>query len=64
VQQALTMLTAEQRQAIALAYFYGLSQSQIAEKLQLSLGTIKTKIRLGMIKLREAIAPYEEGLVS
>jgi RNA polymerase sigma-70 factor (ECF subfamily) len=64
VQQALTMLTAEQRQAIALAYFYGLSQSQIAEKLQLPLGTIKTKIRLGMIKLREAIAPYEEGLVS
>lgn len=62
VQQALAALTAEQRQAIALAYFYGLSQSEIAEKLQLPLGTVKTRMRLGMIKLREALAPYEAGL--
>lgn len=62
VQQALAVLTAEQRQAIALAYFYGFSQSEIAEKLQLPLGTVKTRIRLGMIKLREALAPYEAGL--
>lgn len=59
VQQALAMLTVEQRQAIALAYFYGLSQSDIAQKLQLPLGTVKTRIRLGMIKLRESLAPYE-----
>ena len=64
VQQAVALLTAEQRQAIALAYFYGLSQSEIADKLQLPLGTVKTRIRLGMIKLREALAPYEEGLLS
>ena len=64
VQQALALLAPEQRQAIALAYFYGLSQSEIAEKLKLPLGTVKTRIRLGMIKLREALAPYEEGLVS
>ncbi|MBX3326057.1 MAG: sigma-70 family RNA polymerase sigma factor [Nitrospira sp.] len=62
VQEALAELTAEQRQAIALAYFYGLSQSEIAEKLQVPLGTVKTRMRLGMIKLREALAPYEEGL--
>ena len=62
VQQALAVLTAEQRQAIALAYFYGLSQSEIAEKLQLPLGTVKTRIRLAMMKLREALAPYETGL--
>lgn len=62
VQRALTTLTAEQRQAIALAYFYGLSQSEIAEQLQLPLGTVKTRMRLGMMKLREALAPYEAGL--
>lgn len=62
VQQALSMLTAEQRQVIAFAYFYGLSQSEIAEKLELPLGTVKTRMRLGMIKLREALAPYEAGL--
>ena len=64
VQQALALLTAEQRQSIALAYFYGLSQSEIAEKLRLPLGTVKTRMRLGMMKLRDALAPYEEGLVS
>ncbi len=63
VQQALNTLTPEQRQAIALAYFYGLSQSEIAEKLELPLGTVKTRMRLGMIKLRDALAPYETGLV-
>jgi len=63
VQAALAGLTAEQRQTIALAYFYGLSQSEIADKLQLPLGTVKTRMRLGMIKLREALAPYESGLM-
>lgn len=64
VQQALAVLTTEQREAVALAYFYGLSQSEIAEKLRLPLGTVKTRIRSGMMKLREALAPYESGLMS
>jgi RNA polymerase sigma-70 factor (ECF subfamily) len=64
VQQALALLTEEQRKVIALAYFYGLSQSEISDKLNVPLGTVKTRMRLGMIKLREMLAPYQEGLVS
>jgi len=64
VQQALASLSVEQRQAIALAYYWGMSQSEIAEQLKLPLGTVKTRMRLGMIKLREVLAPQGEGLLS
>lgn len=62
VARALAGLAAEQREAIALAYFAGLSQSEIATKLELPLGTVKTRIRLGMIKMRDLLAPYQDGL--
>jgi RNA polymerase sigma-70 factor (ECF subfamily) len=62
VQSALAALPSEQREAIALAYFWGLSHSEIAEQLHAPLGTIKTRIRMGMVKLREHLAPHEEGL--
>lgn len=58
VQLALDGLSAPQRQAIELAYFEGLSQSEIAERLQEPLGTIKTRVRLGMEKLRHSLRPY------
>jgi RNA polymerase sigma-70 factor (ECF subfamily) len=58
VQQALATLSPPQRQAIELAYFEGLSQSEIAERLQEPLGTVKTRVRLGMQKLRECLRPF------
>ncbi|MGE3153856.1 MAG: sigma-70 family RNA polymerase sigma factor [Nitrospiraceae bacterium] len=63
VQQALKALSSEQRQPILMAYFGGYSQSEIAERLGIPLGTIKTRMRLGMIKLRDLLAPYGKGLV-
>lgn len=64
VQAALAVLSTEQRQAIALAYYWGMSQSEIADRLKLPLGTVKTRMRLGMIRLREVLAPHGEGLLS
>ena len=58
VQLALEALSPPQRRAIELAYFEGLSQSEIAELLQEPLGTIKTRVRLGMQKLRECLRPF------
>jgi RNA polymerase sigma-70 factor (ECF subfamily) len=55
IQVALGRLPAEQRRLLELAYFSGLSHSELAEKLNEPLGTIKTRIRLGMIKLRDLL---------
>ena len=54
---ALTSLAPEQREVIELAYYSGLSHSEIALRVGLPLGTVKTRIRLGMNKLREQLRP-------
>jgi RNA polymerase sigma-70 factor (ECF subfamily) len=58
VRGALAELPEPQRVALALAYFEGLSQSEISAKLGEPLGTIKTRMQLGMKKLRERLKAY------
>lgn len=52
LQAALTRLPAEQRQAVELAYFEGMTQSEIAAKTGSPLGTVKTRIRTAMQSLK------------
>jgi RNA polymerase sigma-70 factor (ECF subfamily) len=53
---ALCDLPAEQQELIRLAFFDGLTHEQIARERKLPLGTVKTRIRLGMIRLRDRFA--------
>lgn len=59
--KALEALPDEQRKCIQLAYFKGMTQRQIAENLSIPLGTVKTRVRLGVEKL-EGLLEREEGL--
>ena len=55
IQQALDRIPPDQREVVELAYFSGMSHSELAAHLDQSLGTVKTRIRMGMMKLREEL---------
>lgn len=61
IRQAVAQLPQDQRQVLGMAFFYGLSHSEIAEQLGQPLGTVKSRIRLAMQKLRDVL--QASGLV-
>lgn len=58
VRSAVVTLPKDQRQAIEMAFFGGLTHQEIAETLNEPLGTVKARIRRGMLKLRETLQAY------
>ena len=61
VQSALAALSDGQREAIVFAYYGGYTQQEIAKRLHVPLGTVKTRMRDGMLRLRTALEPQVKG---
>ena len=61
VRAAVAELPEEQRAVLSLAFWSGLSQSEIAARTAMPLGTVKSRVRLGMAKLRERLGSEMEG---
>lgn len=62
VHAALERLPADQREVVRLAYFHGLTHSEIAGRLAIPMGTVKTRLRLAFDKLRVSLAPIKDWI--
>jgi RNA polymerase sigma-70 factor (ECF subfamily) len=62
VHRALADLPGDQHEAVRLAYFEGRTHSEIADTLAIPLGTVKTRLRLGLGRLRERLAPLQDWI--
>jgi RNA polymerase sigma-70 factor (ECF subfamily) len=62
VRQALERLPAEQRKTIELAFFQGYTHSQIAQLMDVPLGTVKGRMRIGLHKLKSLLENSQRGL--
>ncbi len=58
---AIAELPPDQRRTLELAYFEGLTHQEIAARMSTPLGTVKTRARLGLMKLRQRVRPYLRG---
>jgi len=58
IRTALSQLSESERQVLEIAYYEGLSQSEIAERLDIPLGTVKSRSRQGLLKLRQRLQDY------
>jgi RNA polymerase sigma-70 factor, ECF subfamily len=63
VHSALAALPVEQRETVHLAYFEGNTHSEIAERLGVPVGTVKTRLRLAYGRLRESLASLKDWMV-
>jgi RNA polymerase sigma factor (sigma-70 family) len=63
VHAALEALPLEQQVVVRLAYFHGLTQAAVAQRLGIPVGTVKTRLRLAFEKLRLALAPMKDWIV-
>jgi RNA polymerase sigma-70 factor (ECF subfamily) len=61
IREALSALSEDQRTVIELAFFGGLTQTEIARVINEPLGTVKSRVRLGMQKLRRILGPVQEN---